>query len=56
LRVCLAGVSTCLHPLDQEKLPCQDFVSCVLVFGTGWLLIPTWANIQPRPSQTLPPE
>jgi hypothetical protein len=26
---CLAGVSARLHPLDQEKLPCQDFLSLV---------------------------
>jgi hypothetical protein len=26
-----AGVNTCLHPFDQKKLPCQDFLclSCV---------------------------
>jgi hypothetical protein len=31
LCVCSAGVSTCLHPFDQKKSPCQDFLclSCV---------------------------
>jgi hypothetical protein len=32
-RVCAAGVSTCLHPLDQEKLPCQDFLNLVCLFS-----------------------
>jgi hypothetical protein len=32
LRACLARVSTCLHPLDQEKLPCQDFLSLFVCF------------------------
>jgi hypothetical protein len=41
-RVCLAGVSTRLHPLDQEKIALSRFsVSCVSVFGTGGLSIPT---------------
>jgi hypothetical protein len=40
---CLAGVSSFLHPLDQEKLPCQDFLSlvCLSVLGTRGLSIPT---------------
>jgi hypothetical protein len=33
LSACLTGVSTCLHPLDQEKLPCQDFLSLVCLFS-----------------------
>jgi hypothetical protein len=42
LCVCLAGVSTCLHHLDQEKIALSRFsVSCVSVFGTGELSIPT---------------
>jgi hypothetical protein len=32
LHVCLAGVSMCLNLLDQEKLPCQDFLSLVCLF------------------------
>jgi hypothetical protein len=33
LHVCLAGVSAYLHPLDQEKLPGQDFLSLVCLFS-----------------------
>jgi hypothetical protein len=38
-RVSSAGVSTGLHPFDQKKLPCQDFLSHVSAFGTGASLI-----------------
>jgi hypothetical protein len=42
LCVCSAGVSTCLHPLDQEKIALSRFsVSCVSVFSTRGLSIPT---------------
>jgi hypothetical protein len=33
LCVCLAVVSTWLHPFDQEKLPCEDFLSLVCLFS-----------------------
>jgi hypothetical protein len=40
---CLAGVSTCLHPLHPEKIALPRFsVSCVSVFGTRGLSIPTY--------------
>jgi hypothetical protein len=48
LLVCLAGVSTCLHPPDQEKLPCQDFLSHMSVFSTRGLLIPTIWRLDPE--------
>jgi hypothetical protein len=48
LRVCSVGVSTCLHPLDQEKITLSRFsMSCVSVFGTGGLLLPTiWGFVR----------
>jgi hypothetical protein len=38
-----AGASTCLHPFDQKKLPCQDFLSLVCLFSAleGLSLIST---------------
>jgi hypothetical protein len=36
LNVCLAGVSTCLHPLDQEKLPRQE----------KKIIIISWYNVE----------
>jgi hypothetical protein len=40
LHVCLAGVSTCLYPLDQEKIALSRFsVACVSVFGTRGLSV-----------------
>jgi hypothetical protein len=42
LCACLAGVSTCLNPLDQEKIDLSRFsVSHVSVFDTRGLSIPT---------------
>jgi hypothetical protein len=48
LCISLAGVSTCLHPLDQEKIALSRFsVSRVSVLGTGGLLLTTiWGFIQ----------